>query len=82
VAKKTESTCRPPRTQDTGPSHTGTIAARLGETPYYAGVYRARLIDAGVIEPAGRGYVDFTIPYLREYPREHAARYEMASRQC
>lgn len=65
---------------DPGPSNTGEIARRLGETPYYAGQYRLRLIDAGVIEPVGRGYVDFTIPYLREYLREHAARYEMASR--
>lgn len=66
--------------QDPGPSNTGEIARRLGETRYYAGQYRLRLIDAGVIEPVERGYVDFTIPYLREYLREHAARYEMASR--
>lgn len=67
--------------QDTGPSNTGEIARRLGETVYYAGQYRLRLIDAGIIEPVGRGRVDFTIPYLREYLREHAARYEMAARR-
>jgi hypothetical protein len=67
--------------QDAGPSSTGEIARRLGESPYYAGQYRLRLIDAGVIEPTRRGYVDFTIPYLREYLREHAARYEMGSRR-
>lgn len=66
--------------QDPGESSTGEVARRLGETPYYASTYRARLIAAGVIEPTRRGYVDFTIPYLREYLREHAARYEMASR--
>jgi len=65
---------------DAGPSSTGEIARRLGESKYYAGQYRLRLIDAGVIEPVDRGYVDFTIPYLREYLREHAARYQMASR--
>ncbi|MGB7980465.1 MAG: AAA family ATPase [Candidatus Nanopelagicales bacterium] len=65
---------------DDGESSTGEIARRLHETPYYASVYRARLIDAGVIEPTRRGYVDFAIPYLREYLREHAARYEMARR--
>lgn len=65
---------------DEGESSTGEIARRLHETPYYASVYRARLIDAGVIEPTRRGYVTFAIPYLREYLREHAARYEMANR--
>jgi len=66
--------------QDDGESSTGEIARRLHETPHYASVYRARLIAAGVIEPTRRGYVDFAIPYLREYLREHAARYEMAKR--
>jgi hypothetical protein len=66
--------------QDDGESSTGEIARRLHETAHYASVYRARLIAAGVIEPTSRGYVDFAIPYLREYLREHAARYEMAKR--
>jgi hypothetical protein len=66
--------------QDEGPSRTGLVAERLNESVYYASVYRARLIDAGIIEPTGRGYVDFAIPYLRAYLREHAARYEMQSR--
>ena len=66
--------------QDDGPSSTGTIARRLNETPQYAGVYRQRLIDAGMIEAVDHGKVDFAIPYLREYLREHAARYEMESR--
>ena len=58
----------------------GACARRLGETPYYASTYRARLIAAGVIQPTPRGCVDFAIPYLHEYLREHAARYKMASR--
>lgn len=60
-----------------GPTATRLIADRMGESIHYANVYRARLIDAGVIEPAGRGRVDFAIPYLREYLRQHAARYEL-----
>jgi hypothetical protein len=63
--------------QDDGPSNTGTVASRMGKTPQYANVYRTRLIEAGVIEPVMHGYVDFSIPYLREYLREHAARYEL-----
>jgi hypothetical protein len=67
--------------QDEGESSTGEVARRLGVTPYYASTYRARLIAAGVIEPTRHGYVDFAIPYLREYLREHATRYEMATRR-
>jgi len=29
--------------------------------------YRSRLIVAGIIEPVRRGYLDFTIPYMREF---------------
>ena len=63
--------------QDESPSSTSEVARRMGVTPYYASTYRARLITAGVVEPAGRGYVDFAIPYLRDYLHEHAARHEM-----
>lgn len=67
--------------QDEGESSTGQVARRLGVTAYYASTYRARLIAAGVIEPTRHGYVDFAIPYLREYMREHATRYGMAARR-
>lgn len=67
--------------QDEGESSTGEVARRLGVTPSYASTYRARLIAAGVIEATGHGRVDFTIPYLREYLREHATRHEMATRR-
>lgn len=66
--------------QDDGPSRTGVIAKRLRVSDSYAQVYRGRLLDAGMIETTRRGYVDFAIPYLREYLREHAAQYEMANR--
>ncbi|MGV1004926.1 MAG: hypothetical protein ACOYEV_09205 [Candidatus Nanopelagicales bacterium] len=49
------------------------IAARLGVTPVYAGQYRLRLNAAEMIEPRGYGLVDFTLPGLRDYLREHAA---------
>ncbi|RFA17558.1 AAA family ATPase [Subtercola boreus] len=58
---------------DDGPSKVADIASRLGENTKYAGVYRRRLIDAGVIVNAGRGLLDFSVPHLRQYLREHAA---------
>jgi hypothetical protein len=58
---------------DEGSSKVADIAERLGVDSKYVGVYRSRLIEAELIEPAGHGYVDFTLPYLRDYLREHAA---------
>ena len=45
--------------QDDGESKLADIADRLGVTAGYAGVYRHRLIRAGMIRPAGRGRVSF-----------------------
>lgn len=59
--------------RDDGPSRMADIAARLEVGKEYANIYRGRLIDADLIEPVKRGYVDFTLPYLRDYLREHAA---------
>ncbi len=59
--------------QDDGRSSTSEIAKRLNVNASYGGVYRDRLIAFELIEPAGFGYVDFSLPYLREYLREHAA---------
>lgn len=59
--------------RDDGASRVADVIERLGITGSYASVYRRRLIDAELIEPAGRGRVDFALPYLREYLREHAA---------
>ena len=56
--------------RDDGASRTADIAERMGATVDYAQKYRRRLIDAGVIEPAGRGYVTFAVPFLREHLRE------------
>lgn len=45
------------------------VAERMSVTPDYAQKYRRRLIDAGVIEQARRGYVRFAVPYMADYLR-------------
>lgn len=49
------------------PSSISEIAHRMGVTPDYAQKYRKRLLDAGIIEPAGRGKLVFAVPYLRDW---------------
>ena len=49
------------------------LATRLDVEPGYISVYRARLMDAGMISAAGYGRVRLEMPYLRDYLREHAA---------
>ena len=58
---------------DDGPSRMSDIGSRLKVDANYASQYRLRLIASELIEPAGHGRVDFTMPYLRDYLREHAA---------
>lgn len=58
---------------DDGPSKMSDITTRLNVNSNYASQYRMRLIATELIEPAGYGHVDFTMPYLRDYLREHAA---------
>ncbi|MDG3012286.1 ATP-binding protein [Rhodococcus sp. D2-41] len=57
---------------DDGPSRSSAVAERMGVAPGYGSMYRQRLIDAELIRPTAHGYVDFAMPYLREYLREHA----------
>jgi predicted MarR family transcription regulator len=47
------------------------IQQRLNVDDSYGSQYRLRLIAADLIEATGYGRVDFTLPYLREYLREH-----------
>ena len=68
--------------RDNGPSSTGDVAQRMGRPISYASVYRSRLIQAGIIVVTGHGQVDFAIPFLRDYLREHAAVIEMTSRSA
>ncbi|WP_240541884.1 ATP-binding protein [Bifidobacterium simiarum] len=65
--------------QDDGPSSTSEIAKRMNKNIGYANMYRTRLIEAQVIKDVGYGLVDFAIPYLREYLREHAAYIRMSA---
>jgi hypothetical protein len=57
---------------DDGPSRTGEVARRLNRSPQYAGVYRQRLLEAGLIVEAGRGRVAFVMPAMRDYLRAGA----------
>lgn len=59
--------------KDDGPSRIGDIVSRMGVTRDYANTYRVRLIESQLIESVGRGQLDFALPGLREYLREHAA---------
>jgi hypothetical protein len=54
---------------DDGPSQLSAVAQRMGVDRNYINRYRKRLIAADMIVPSGRGRVDFTMPYLREYLR-------------
>lgn len=63
--------------QDDGPSSTGEIAKRLERDATYANVYRTQLIKEDIIYQSSYGYVDFKLPYLRDYLREHGAYHQM-----
>ena len=52
------------------PSLISDIAERMKKQASYARVYRARLIEQGVIAEAGRGKVVFDMPMLRAYLME------------
>ena len=58
---------------DDGPARMADVQRRMGVDVGYASQYRLRLIAAGLVQPAGRGFVDFALPYLREHLREQAA---------
>lgn len=56
-----------------GPVSVAAIGEKLGKSRQYTNAYRRRLLDAQIIEQAGHGLVDFALPYMRDYLREHAA---------
>ncbi len=58
---------------DDGPSQIRDVQARLGVDKNYASQYRLRLLALELVEPTGHGRLDFALPYLRDYLREHAA---------
>lgn len=53
--------------KDIGASKTSELAKRLKVSSGYLAAYRARLLDADVVFSPKRGYLDFNIPFLREY---------------
>ena len=57
-------------TADGEKSRTSDVANRLDVSVDYAQKYRRRLIDSGVVEAAGRGYVRFAVPYLADHLRK------------
>lgn len=61
-------------TADEGRSSTGNIARRMTIDAKHASVYRDRLLNDGVIDTAGRGYVTFAVPYTDSYLRTHPGR--------
>jgi len=61
---------------DDGPSQMADIRRRMGDVvPQFANTYRKRLLVAGVIRQVSHGKVEYALPYLREFLREHGASY-------
>lgn len=52
---------------DEGRSKIADVKARMGKSDQYVQVYKNRLIDSGYVQSAGRGYVEFSLPYLDQY---------------
>jgi len=60
---------------DDGESAIADIERRLGRTHSWVSRYRGRLLVSGVVEPSRRGYLRFTIPYMREFLADRPDRY-------
>lgn len=58
--------------QDDGPSTVSSIANRMNKNAQYVGVYRQRLLRAGMVRVVGYGQLEYAIPGLRDYLRDHA----------
>lgn len=55
---------------DDAESEISLIAKRMNVSTNYAGLYRHRMIEQGIIEPVRRGKVNFAMPMIREYLRK------------
>ena len=62
--------------RDSADSSTADITARLQASPSHVGVYRSRLIRAGVIRSPRHGRVRFTHEALRRWLQERSSQYE------
>ncbi|WP_295839276.1 ATP-binding protein [uncultured Microbacterium sp.] len=49
------------------------IVKRMGVSDAYVQVYKKRLLESGYVHTAGRGYVQFSLPYLGAYIRRQLA---------
>lgn len=54
---------------DEGRTRIADIKTRMGKSDQYVQVYKNRLIGSGYVQTAGRGYVEFSLPYLDQYIR-------------
>ena len=45
------------------------ICRRMEVSAQYGQIYKQRLIDSGYVQQVAHGYVDFSLPYLRDYVR-------------
>ena len=61
--------------EDDGESSISDICSRLGKSNSYVQPYRARLIEAGIIESPRKGKLVFTVPYIGEYLRDNPDRW-------
>ena len=59
--------------EDDDTSRVSDIEKRMGKPSGYISQYRNRLIEGGVIEPAGRGKLIFSLPGLKDYLRSENA---------
>ena len=57
-------------TSDDKESSMQDICQRLKVDSAYANVYRTRLIQSGIIQQKRRGFVEFAVPYLKDYLKE------------
>lgn len=59
--------------QDEDRTKVADIVRRMGVSDAYVQVYKKRLIDSGYVHALGRGYVQFSLPYLGAYIRRRLA---------
>lgn len=59
--------------EDEDRSKVADIVRRMDVSDAYVQVYKKRLIESGYVHPAGRGYVQFSLPYLGAYIRRQLA---------
>ncbi|MGV8883934.1 MAG: ATP-binding protein, partial [Rhodoglobus sp.] len=57
---------------DDGATKFATLRERVGDiSPQHLNNIRLKIIDAGLAYAPARGKLDFVLPYLRDYLREH-----------